>query len=77
MFETGKFTHGKRDGAWKQSSEDGKTNNTVKYKEGAVLSGTPMQPKPNPAPAPAQNPGAPAPAQNKGTPAGQPAPKPH
>lgn len=51
VYESGKYVKGKREGTWSQMSEDGKTSAKLKYKNGAVLSGTPMQPKPNPAPA--------------------------
>lgn len=51
IYETGKYVKGKREGAWTQMSEDGKTSAKLKYKAGAVISGTPMEAKPLPAPA--------------------------
>lgn len=51
VYESGKYVKGKREGAWSQMSEDGKTSAKLKYKTGAVVSGTPMEAKPIPAPA--------------------------
>ncbi|MDQ3112058.1 MAG: toxin-antitoxin system YwqK family antitoxin [Bacteroidota bacterium] len=69
VYESGKFVKGKREGAWSQMSEDGKTSAKLKYKNGEVISGTPMQAKPLPAP-PAQ-PAAPTGTGPQGKPNGQ------
>ncbi len=75
VFESGKYVKAKREGAWTQMSEDGKTVSKLKYKDGAVISGTPMQIKPNPAPVtpPTTTGGEAVP---KGQPAGAQQPKP-